>query len=371
MTIFALLVAASLFVAYANGANDNFKGVATLYGSGTAGYSSALAWATLTTFAGSLCSVFLSDKLVKAFSAKGLVPDGVAATPEFLAAVALGAALTIFLATMTGFPISTTHALIGGLVGAGVSAAEGSVNFSLLGKNYFLPLIGSPLLAMFLAGTGYPFFRWALRCTGINREWCVCEGVRERFNPIPKGRNLLAFARDAPVEMTTDTAANCSRHGQKCVLGVGVPSLLDASHFLSAGAMSFARGLNDAPKIVGLMLVLKALHVQAGLLLVAAVMAIGGLLHSRKVAETVSQRITHMNHSQGFAANLVTSLLVLTASYSGLPVSTTHVSCGSLFGIGLKTRQADSRVIQHVVMSWVLTLPIAALLAAGTSWILH
>ena len=132
MTIFILLLAAALFVAYVNGANDNFKGVATLYGSGTTGYWSALGWATLTTLAGSLSSVYLSDKLVKAFSAKGLVPAGIAAAPEFLTAVALGAALTIFLATMTGFPISTTHALTGGLVGAGIAAAGGSVNFSLL-----------------------------------------------------------------------------------------------------------------------------------------------------------------------------------------------------------------------------------------------
>ena len=100
MILAALLIAGALFVAYANGANDNFKGVATLYGSGTVGYRGALAWATLTTFAGSICSVLLAEKLVRIFSAKGLVPESVAGTPEFLAAVALGAALTVFLATL-------------------------------------------------------------------------------------------------------------------------------------------------------------------------------------------------------------------------------------------------------------------------------
>ncbi len=353
MTNLTLLLAASLFVAYVNGANDNFKGVATLYGSGTASYWNALGWATLTTLAGSLSSVYVSDKLVKAFSAKGLVPADIAAAPEFLAAVALGAALTIFLATMTGFPISTTHALTGGLVGAGIATAGGSVNFSLLGRNYFLPLVASPLLAMLLAGAGYPFFRWALRCTGLNRGWCACDGTQ-----------------DAHIEKTPGIMADCPLHGHRRFIGVKVPSLLDIGHFLSAGATSFARGLNDTPKIVGLMFVFKAFHVQTDLLLVAAVMAIGGLLHARKVAQTVSRRITHMNHSEGFAANVVTSFLVLAASRSGFPVSTTHVSCGSLFGIGLKTRQADSPVIRHVILSWVLTLPIAALLAAGTSWVL-
>jgi PiT family inorganic phosphate transporter len=358
-------------MAYANGANDNFKGVATLYGSGTVGYRVALTWGTLTTFAGSLGSVFLSDKLVKAFSAKGLLPDGVATAPEFLAAVALGAALTVFLATMTGFPISTTHALTGGLVGAGVAAAGGSVNFSLLGKNFFLPLVAGPLLALLLAGTGYPFLRWLCRRAGVTREWCFCVGEGDRFVSIPDGGNVLALAAVAPIEITTNTAANCSLHYRRRLLGVNLQSFLDAGHFLSAGAMSFARGLNDAPKIVGLMLVLKAFHIQANILLVAVAMAIGGLLHARKVAETVGHRITGMNHNQGFIANIVTSLLVLIASYSGLPVSTTHVSCGSLFGIGFITGQADSHVIRQIVMSWVFTLPIAALLAATTIWFLH
>jgi PiT family inorganic phosphate transporter len=147
--------------------------------------------------------------------------------------------------------------------------------------------------------------------------------------------------------------------------------LLDAAHFLSAGAVSFARGLNDAPKIVGLMMVLEGLKVHASLLLVATAMAAGGLLQARKVGETVSHRITKMNHSQGFVANLVTSLLVLTASGSGLPVSTTHVSCGSLFGMGLVTGQANLGVVRQVVASWVLTLPIAALLASASSFALR
>ena len=80
----------------------------------------AIAWATATTMAGSLLSVALADKLVKAFFAKGLVPDATAAQPEFLAAVAVG----VFIATLSGFPISTTHALTGALMGAGLCRSE-------------------------------------------------------------------------------------------------------------------------------------------------------------------------------------------------------------------------------------------------------
>ncbi len=119
----ALLFLATLFVAYANGANDNFKGVATLYGSDTASYRSALALATITTFAGALCSAYFAEALVQAFSGKGLVPAAVTAAPDFLISVAAGAGATVFLAALLGFPISTTHALTGALAGTGLLAA--------------------------------------------------------------------------------------------------------------------------------------------------------------------------------------------------------------------------------------------------------
>ena len=78
----------------------------------------------------------------------------------------------------------------------------------------------------------------------------------------------------------------------------------------------------------------------------------------------MSHGITPLNHGQGFSANLVSSVLVLLASRFGLPVSTTHVSCGSLFGIGMVTRQARWKTIGTVALAWVITLPVAAILAA-------
>lgn len=120
------LFLAVAFVAYANGANDNFKGVATLFGSGTTDYRSALGWATLTTFTGSLFSLVLAGGLMHRFSGKGLVPDSVAASPLFLAAVALGAGGTVLLATWTGFPISTTHVSVGAISGIGMVTGQGN-----------------------------------------------------------------------------------------------------------------------------------------------------------------------------------------------------------------------------------------------------
>jgi PiT family inorganic phosphate transporter len=147
------------------------------------------------------------------------------------------------------------------------------------------------------------------------------------------------------------------------MLGVSTQKLLDVFHFISAGSVSFARGLNDTPKIVALVLVIKAVGIRWGMIAVAAGMAVGGLINARKVAITMSKKITPLNHGQGFTANLVTAALVIFASRWGLPVSTTHVSVGSLFGIGLVTRQANPRVVAGILMSWILTLPIAAILS--------
>jgi len=141
---------------------------------------------------------------------------------------------------------------------------------------------------------------------------------------------------------------------------------LDALHFLSAGAVSFARGLNDTPKIAALLLVGSAFGPRSATVAVAIAVALGGLLNARRVAETMSNRITDMNPGQGLAANLATALLVTTASYHGLPVSTTHVSVGSLLGIGIITRQAKWKPIFKVLLSWLVTLPCAATLAALT-----
>ncbi len=92
-------------------------------------------------------------------------------------------------------------------------------------------------------------------------------------------------------------------------------------------------------------------------------MALGGWVSAKKVAEVVSKRITAMDPDQGFLGNLVTSFLVIFASKWGLPVSTTHVSCGALFGIGVANGRARWGVIRTILLAWVLTLPIAGLSA--------
>ncbi len=368
MTI--LLLTAVAFLAYTNGANDNFKGVASLFGSRTTTYRTAITWATVATFAGSVCSIFLAQSLLKKFSGKGLVPDGLVGSAPFLLAVALGAGLTVILATRFGFPISTTHGLTGAIVGSGLAAVGGQVAFGVLGKTFFLPLLLSPVAAVFLGAALYLTFRFLRLRLGITKESCVCLGAEQRVVPLPQPAAVLAVTRAAALAVAVDSEAQCSERYAGAYLGVNCQQTMDAAHFLSAGVVSFARGLNDTPKMAALLLVVPAFDIRWGLVLVAVAIALGGLGHARRVAETMSHKITAMNHGQGFSANLATGLLVILASTFGLPVSTTHVSVGALFGIGVTTRQADYRVVSGILLSWVLTLPCAAVLSAAAYWFL-
>jgi PiT family inorganic phosphate transporter len=130
--------------------------------------------------------------------------------------------------------------------------------------------------------------------------------------------------------------------------------------------VSFARGLNDTPKIVALLLAVKALDIHVSMTAVAVAMSLGGWVNSRRVAETMSKKISVMNDGQALSANLVTAFMVIGASRLGLPVSTTHVSVGAISGAGLGRGTANTRVILSILMSWILTLPIAAVTAAVT-----
>lgn len=365
-----LLLGAVAFLAFSNGANDNFKGVASLFGSRTTTYRTAISWATLATFAGSVCSIFLAQSLLKKFSGKGLVPDALVGSDQFLLAVALGAGTTVILATRFGFPISTTHGLTGAIVGSGLAAAGGQVAFGVLGRQFVLPLLLSPLVAVLLGAVLYQAFRRLRLRLGITKESCACVGSETLPVPVPQSGPALAVEGAASLAVAVDSEARCSERYAGAYLGVSCQQAMDTAHFLSSGIVSFARGLNDTPKIAALLLVVEAFDIRWGLVLVAVAIAVGGLLNSRRVAETMSHKITAMNHGQGFSANLATGVLVILASAFGLPVSTTHVSVGALFGIGATTRQADYRVVSGILLSWLLTLPCAALVAGAAYWLL-
>lgn len=356
---------AGLFLALSNGANDNFKGVATLLGSKTASYKVSLLWAAVTTFAGSLAAFFLAQKLMTNFSGKGLVPDQVAQMTSFAVSVALSSASTVFLATRLGFPISTTHALTGALVGTGFLASSEGVHTGKLFSAFFLPLLVSPFLAIIAAGVLYPVFSFIRNRLGVTRESCLCIGNEILVTApqgIPKGIAAAVLQVECCPQISVGTKVTCEERYVGQVWGLSAKTVLDALHFLSAGLVSFARGLNDTPKIAAILLVGGSVAPMFSVGVVAIAMAVGGILFVKRIANTMSYEITEMNDGQGFSANFVTSLIVIGASQLGMPVSTTHVSCGALFGIGTITKQAHWGSILKIVMAWVITLPVAGLL---------
>ena len=348
MTVFLI----ALLLAAANGANDNIKGAATLMGSGVIGYRPAIALATAATALGGVASIFLLNGLLAAFSGKGIVPAGLTTSLPFLEAVGLGAALTVWLATRLGLPVSTTHALFGGLLGAGLAAAPSHVSYASALNVILLPLLVSPLVAILLAVAVVPWLR-----RGRDAAACVCI---EPELVIHQGTLVLA---QSAITFGRPSQPDCTPAPGRAVTSFVAAVWLDRAHLLSAAAVSFARGLNDTPKIAALIVAAGALGAGNASFLVVVAMALGGWLASRRVAETVAFKVTRMDASEGLGGNLVTAALVLVASHLGMPVSTTHVSTGALFGIAAGNHGGHASMIRNILLAWLVTLPLAGLLA--------
>lgn len=357
LLVLVLLAAAAL--AYANGANDNWKGVATLHGSGAMSFRAALILATVATVLGSATSIVLADGLLQGFSGKGLVPDELTTTPAFLAAVALAGAVTILLATRLGLPTSTTHALTGALLGISVFGFGNDAALRALWETFLRPLLLSPPLALAAAALLYWLMARARRRLGVEAESCACVEPNPVANATAIG-SAAAVLRTAPIaQVTFGGPGACPAPAAGRGFRLTARQALDGLHTASAASVCFARAVNDTPKIAALALATGS-TTSWPFLLVAAAMACGGLCSGRRVAETMSKRILPMNPGQGATSNLVTAALVLGASRLGLPVSTTHVSCASIMGIGVVTKQADLAVVRNILLAWLATLPLGA-----------
>ncbi|NUQ17161.1 MAG: inorganic phosphate transporter [Sphingomonas sp.] len=352
-----LILIGALFVGFSNGANDNFKGFATVWGSHSLSYRRALALATVATVAGGLASVILAHGLVQQFSGKGLVPAGVVANPAFIAAVAIGAAITVIAATRIGMPVSTTHALLGGLVGASLALGATSINWRSLGDSFVLPLVASPVIAAILGISVYSI-------VSRFRSEADCACVVQDDPRIADVASMAAVAGPGLPSIACGRINECDRM-PGVTARVEIPKVFDQIHVLSASAICFARAVNDTPKLAALLIAASVVGPQYSAALIAIAMAIGGLLLARRVAETMSLRINRLDHAQGISANLITAILVIFASRWGLPVSTTHVSVGSISGVGARAGTLDWPALRAVLLSWVATLPFAA----GAAWV--
>lgn len=345
-------------IAAVNGANDVSKGIATLVGSGVTNTRRAVLWGTFWTGVGALAAIFLAKAMIQTFGA-GLFSSGVHPTLAAALGTITGAALWVLLATVLGMPVSTTHAIIGSVAGvAWLAYGVHGVRWSVLGGKVVLPLLLSPVLAGLL--TAAVSRLWSRSSHSANTD-CLCLDV------------------SGPMLATSDPMASAAVSAELRLSTCAVPGAsalsftIDHLHWITSGATSLARGLNDAPKMVALVLGARLLagdssqQTTPAFLAVAAGMLLGSAIAGQKVTKVLACDVVTMTPREGFAANFVTAALVGPGAALGIPMSTTHVSAGAIMGIAGNGEAANGKVIRDMLIAWLVTIPFSALLGM-TIW---
>ena len=319
------IVAVALAFDYTNGFHDAANAIATSVSTRALTPRVALAMAAVANVAGALISTEVATTVGSGIIAP---PRGTEGLTVVLAAL-IGAIAWNLLTWWFGLPSSSSHALIGGLVGAALAAAE-TVKWAGVWEKVVLPMVVSPVVGL---GLGYLFMLallWIFR--GVNAH----------------------------------KAARGFRWAQ----------------VVSAAAMAFGHGTQDAQKTMGVialtLIVSGHLEPDAGIplwviLAAAAAISLGTYAGGYRIMRTVGRRIYKLTPVSGFAAQTVASGVLIGAAQLGLPLSTTHVITTSIMGVGATRRVSAVRwnVAGNIVAAWVITLPAAGAVAALAFGLLH
>jgi len=393
-----------LFMAWGIGANDVANAMATSVGSRALTVRRALIVAAIFEFAGA----YLAGGQVTATIRKGIIDATVfcstcAATPHDLAigmlASLLAAGTWLLVASQRGWPVSTTHSIVGAIVGfAAVGVGLDAVQWGKVGT-IALSWVISPLLSGFAAyaiftsiqrfildteqpflnarrlGPVYLFFVGAVLALVV-----VKKGLKHIGIGMSDGQTIMAAVIvGLAVGLTgllvlrrvrMDPAADREFHY------ANVERIFAVLMIFTASAMAFAHGSNDVANAVGPVAAVASIVTTGSvaqksaiapwiLLLGAAGIVIGLATFGYRVMQTVGRRITELTPSRGFSAEIATASTVVFASYTGLPVSTTHTLVGAVLGVGFARGIAalNMRVVGGILMSWAITLPAGATLA--------
>jgi inorganic phosphate transporter, PiT family len=317
------LIAIALAFDFLNGLHDAANSIATVVATRLLGPVQAVVFAAFFNFAAYFLTLaFPSLHAVADTIGKGLVArDDI--TPALVFAALVGAMSWNIITWVKGIPSSSSHALVGGIVGAGLAAVGlGTIQWNGVTKTLlFIPL--APLLGMAMALGVMLLSSWlAVKATA--------KGADRAFRSL---------------------------------------------HLVSAAAYSLGHGLNDAQKTMGIITVLLfstgylggEFHVPHWVAISCYVaIGLGTLSGGWRIIETMGTRITKLSQHQGFAASTGGSALLFGASYMGIPVSTTHTITGAVIGAGVARRASAVRwgVAQNVVLAWVITIPASAMVAA-------
>ena len=400
--LLGMAIVFGLYMTWGIGANDVANAMGTSVGSGAITIKTAIIIAAIFEFAGA----FIAGGHVTKTIRKGIIdPGSVSGTPEILVfgmlAALLAAAIWLMIASNKGWPVSTTHSIVGALVGfAVVGIGIDAVNWTKIGF-IIASWVVSPALGGLIAfilmisirnlilNTSNPFEsakRWG--------PWYVfLVGFVISLVTMFKGLKHLNLALSVEMSFVVATVfglfvavigwmlirnitidANADRDFQfASVEKVFTPMML-----FTACAMAFAHGSNDVANGIGPMAAVVSIISSGGevaqkselplwILILGGVGIVVGLSTlGYKVMRTIGTKITALTPSRGFCATLAAAGTVVLASRTGLPVSTTHIAVGAVIGVGLARGLGaiDLRVIGNIVISWVVTLPAGAALSA-------
>jgi len=403
----ALLVAGALlglYMAWNIGANDVANAMGTSVGSRALTLRKALIVAAVFEFGGA----FFVGAPVTETMQKGIVDVDSLGDPVHFAVVMLAALFAagvwLQVATWKGLPVSTTHAIVGGLAGGGLAAAgPGGVDWRTLtsiGTSWVIsPLAGALLgfvtfwsISRGIINSRAP--RYYVRrvapylaglVVGILTLSMLFKGLKNLHLDLPLG---AALAATAPVSVAGGLGARWWVHRSRRPTNTVTRFSFVERQFgwlqiMTACYVAFAHGANDVANAVGPVAGLWSAWLTGEVSSVVAVPAwmlaaggfgivIGLATWGYKVMETIGHRITELTPSRGFSAEFAAATTVLVCSKMGLPISTTHTLVGAVIGVGLARGIAalDMRVLRDIVSSWILTVPVAAGLAAAASWAL-
>ncbi len=400
-TYLVLAALFGLFMAWGIGANDVANAMATSVGSRALKLRTAIIIAAIFEFAGA----FLAGGEVTSTIRKGMMDTSLLIdTPDVLVygmlASLLAAGSWLLLATRYGLPVSTTHSIVGAIVGfAAVVVGVDAVNWGNVGS-IAMSWVISPLLA---GGLAYLLFRsvqflilntrdpfknarryvpFYIFLTGfIISLVTLMKGLKHIGLELTSGESyLLAFVIGlvtAGIGALLIRRISSARKIKSGYQFENVELIFGILMIFTACAMAFAHGSNDVANAVGPVAAVVSVVNTAGvvsqksilppwvLLLGASGIVAGLMMYGYKVIATVGSQITELTPSRGFCGELAASTTVVLASSTGIPVSTTHTLVGAILGVGFARgiSALNIRVIGSIFMSWLITLPAGGILA--------
>ncbi|MEX2014443.1 MAG: inorganic phosphate transporter [Candidatus Saccharimonadales bacterium] len=318
------VIALALFFDFTNGFHDTANAIATSVSTKAISPNLAVIGAAILNFLGAFVSLEVAATI-----AKGIVNSEIITLPVILAGI-VGAIVWNLTTWRLGLPTSSSHALIGGVAGAAIGASGFSViNWSGLQEKVLVPSLAAPLIGLVIAGV-------------------IMFGV---YSFIKK------------------------RSSEK------VDKVFRRLQLVSGGFVAFTHGTNDAQKTMGVIaLALLAanpsgqFHVPLWVIASSALaMAIGTYFGGWRIIHTLGHRVVKLKPAQGFAAETSTASILWVTAHMGFPVSTTHTITGSIMGAGAVHRHAPIqwRVVRHILLAWLITIPCAALVGASMNAISH